>query len=150
MVTFAVLIIFQSTYLREVRRNTAFAISDNAYFNPRTCERYDHNAGDVMDLILPISIHVPARGTTPCMRLRVRPQDFNPRTCERYDGFLLSPRRLSEISIHVPARGTTRTVYFWGGRRIFQSTYLREVRLSREWVRQPKMYFNPRTCERYD
>ena len=55
-----------------------------------------------------ISIHVPARGTTPAgPRFSPQIHNFNPRPREGDDVNDRNLQSLKRISIHVPARGTT-------------------------------------------
>ena len=57
--------IFQSTYPHGVRRQKCWlALSQWYYFNPRTRTGYDLDLCLQTCIIIPISIHVPARGTT--------------------------------------------------------------------------------------
>ena len=77
----------------------------------------------------PISIHVPARGTTPAVLL----EDEMP-----------------EISIHVPARGTTQGAMNEFPRWKFQSTYPHGVRRRFQLLRRSIWNFNPRTRTGYD
>ena len=97
-------------------------------FNPRTYERCDEN-------------RLPAWSNWLC---------FNPRTYERCDTdeehFIVT----DEVSIHAPTRGATAPPCKRGLTIVFQSTHLREVRLSGWSSTVSTCRFNPRTYERCD
>ena len=109
----------------------------SASFNPRSREGNDVNPVFYRVSIIPVSIHVPARGTTSASMGDIRsPPSFNPRSREGNDLHHLqfwrfictsfNPRSregndtnrallctCKRVSIHVPARGTTFLVTHW-------------------------------------
>ena len=118
---------FQSTCPRGARPDISKSITPLRHFNPRAHEGHDPTPTPTADL-MPISIHVPTRGTTQADAIVIQQGDFNPRAHEGHDqpmqsvsvmfGFQSTcPRgaRLGVvavgvgdgISIHVPTRGTT-------------------------------------------
>ena len=102
---------FQSTHLREVRLVIIFIFNIViANFNPRTYVRCD----------------VPVKSAIVLTII-----DFNPRTYVRCDNDYLFIGDLNWlISIHAPTWGATYREEFSNKYVIFQSTHLREVRLS--------------------
>ncbi len=120
---------FQSTYLCEVRpdfnsRSFSFRLFQSTYLcevRPAAC-MFPRPRRE-------ISIHVPLRGTTLCVRLGLQAWYFNPRTSARYDSVRL-PKRTT--CIYFNPRTSAR--YDFGLTFVvltneFQSTYLCEVRL---------------------
>ena len=119
---------FQSTHLREVRREPHPGMCDCRSFNPRTCERCDERR-NLGVAILAVSIHAPARGATRSTLSIVIVTWFQ-------STHLREVRQRS-----------------WSGRvasNQFQSTHLREVRHYLVFDISPFNGFNPRTCERCD
>ena len=78
--------LFQSTFPHGERHTETAQHKDYTGFNPRSRTGNDLHLSINLFQLIPVSIHVPARGTTLCL-----PPWFAPFT----------------VSIHVPARGTT-------------------------------------------
>ncbi len=100
-------------------------------FNPRSREGNDTST-IISDIIITISIHVPARGTTPnpiAVSSAFIISIHVPARGTTYLAPILAPS--ARISIHVPARGTTALLPRSDGYAEFQSTFPRgERRLS--------------------
>ncbi len=105
---FGSLFSFQSTRLREARRHFHNQIWCCSCFNPRACGRRDTNILRKFPIPL-VSIHAPAGGATFSCGLK---------RCD------------SKVSIHAPAGGATQRPTSNACREKFQSTRLREARLS--------------------
>ena len=122
--------IFQSTLLREERRQFHRFSLEYFYFNPRSCERSD-NTDSLCRCIL---------------------DDFNPRSCERSDSLNQVPVSFFLISIHAPARGATLFCFY---RWVHHLTYFNPRSCERSDVSSLSDTFcfdnfNPRSCERSD
>ena len=116
---------FQSTFPHGERPEAMEGRNFLNGFNPRSRTGNDANIGDV-PVYKYVSIHVPARGTTPDERLRV------------YDSIM--------VSIHVPARGTTSHEREWRIEVEFQSTFPHGERRETGRTSWSSIYsFNPRS-----
>ena len=99
--------LFQSTFPRGERQNVCRLFLIFCHFNPRSRVGNDAIAL-IPPIIPPISIHVPAWGTTPAMLISWQGEPyFNPRSRVGNDPAPFTIAATPDISIHVPAWGTT-------------------------------------------
>ena len=129
-------IMFQSTHLREVRLVRELRQFGRHGFNPRTYERCDNADTRLQQVVKRFNPRTYERCDIARI-LTVQPYScFNPRTYERCDPELMNQEGICIVSIHAPTRGaTTKPLLLWSSDR-FQSTHLREVRLSCRKIRK--------------